>query len=217
MGRGATKGPLSRPTTDLLPDPEWMPLSADDRIPRVPVARALFVLSLLASTTAIASTVVPLSVSDMTGRSRQIFHGVCIEARADIVDGDIVTRFRFAVAEGLKGVPTDTLDVVLPGGTLDGIRYRITGMPNFVPGEEVVLFLTRPDSAGRVWPVGLAQGGFRVRRETDSPPRVRRNFAGLRFQGSARAAGIQADDLRLDDLLDEVRSLTGATATGDRR
>ncbi|MCH8335920.1 MAG: glutathione S-transferase N-terminal domain-containing protein [Proteobacteria bacterium] len=134
-----------------------------------------------------------------------------------LVDGDIVTRFRFAVAEGLKGVPTDTLEVVLPGGTLDGIRYRITGMPNFVPGEEVVLFLTRPDSAGRVWPVGLAQGGFRVRRETDSPPRVRRNFAGLRFQGSARAAGIQADDLRLDDLLDEVRSLTGATATGDRR
>ena len=195
-----------------------MPLSADDRISRVPVARALFVLSLLASTTAIASTVVPLSVSDMTGRARQIFHGVCIEAHADIVDGDIVTRFRFAVAEGLKGVPTtDTLDVVLPGGTLDGIRYRITGMPSFVPGEEVVLFLTRPDSAGRVWPVGLAQGGFRVRRETVGPARVRRNFAGLRFQGPARSAGIQADDLRLEDLLDEVRSLTGATATGDRR
>jgi hypothetical protein len=194
-----------------------MRLPADDRIPRVPVARALFVLSLLAAMTATASTVVPMSVSDMIGRSRQIFHGVCVEAHADILDGDIVTRFRFAVAEGLKGVPTtDTLDVVLPGGTFEGIRYRITGMPNFAPGEEVVLFLTRPDSAGRVWPVGLAQGGFRVRRETDGPPRVRRNFAGLRFQGSARAAGIQADDLRLDDLLDEVRSLTGATATGGK-
>ena len=48
-------------------------------------------------------------------------------------------------------------------------------------------------------------------------PRVRRNFAGLGFQGSARAAGIHAGDLSLDDLLDEVRSLTGATATRDWR
>ena len=203
---------------NLPPDAESMYLPTDDRIPRVPDSRALFALLLLAWTTAAASTVVPLSVGDITERSRQIFHGVCIDSKADIVGGDVVTRLRFAVAEGLKGVAaTDTLDIVLPGGQIDGVRYRISGMPNFVPGEEVVLFLTGPDLSGRVWPVGLAQGGFRVRRETDGTPRVRRNFAGLRFQGSARAAGIQAGDLRLDDLLDEVRSLTGATATGDWR
>ncbi len=182
----------------------------------MPVMALLALLLLCACERAAASTVLPLSISDLTGRSRQIFHGVCIDTQADLIDGDPVTHVRFVVVEPLKGMTTiDTLSVLLPGGEIDGIRYHISGMPAFMPDEEVVLFLSGLDGAGRVWPVGLAQGDFRVRRQPQTAPRVRRDFDGLRFQGSARAAALPVHDLALDELLDEIRSLTGAP--GDSR
>lgn len=173
-------------------------------------------LVILMLSTVSASTVLPLSVVDLTERSGKIFHGVCVQSSPDVVDGDIVTRLRFVVSESLKGMAdTDSLSVVLPGGTIDGVRYHISGMPDFVVGEEVVLFLTGPDTAGRTWPVGLAQGDFRVRRRDEGAPRTRRDFEGLKFQASARPAGpapiIPPLDLPLADLLDEIRTLTNST------
>jgi hypothetical protein len=173
-------------------------------------------LLLLTSSAAMASTVVPLSVIEMTGRSQQIFHGVCLDAEADIVDGDLVTRLRFRVSESLKGAPADTLSVVLPGGVVDGIRYRISGMPEFSIGEEVVLFLTEPDSRGRAWPVGLAQGDFKVRRSEDGPPQVQRSMKDLHFQGAARTTSatpveLPSSDVPLRDLLVQIRSATSAS------
>lgn len=176
----------------------------------------ILALLLLTVSNALASTVVPLSVVEMTVRSQQIFHGICVDARADIVDGDLVTRLRFRVNESLKGsAAADTLCVVLPGGVVDGIRYRISGMPEFAVGDEVVLFLTGPDDSGRAWPIGLAQGDFHVHRTEDRAPQVQRNMKELQFQGSARTASPAAvqlppSDLLLSELLAEIRSATGA-------
>ena len=176
----------------------------------------LLLAVLLTWTTSSASTVVPLSVVELAGRSQQIFHGICIAARASMTNGDVGTHLQFVVTEQLKGVsPTDTLSIILPGGELDGIRYQISGMPSFRPGEEVVLFLTDTDAAGHVWPVGLAQGGFHVRRSAGKEPRVRRDHSELRFEGSARAAGLVSEDLPLQELLEQVRAITGVP--GDAR
>jgi hypothetical protein len=181
-----------------------------------PWSLRLLLAVLLAWTAASASTVVPLSVAELAGRSQQIFHGVCVAAEASMTNGEVSTHLRFVVAEHLKGVaPADTLSISLPGGELDGIRYQISGMPSFRPGQEVVLFLTDTDNAGRVWPVGLAQGGFHVRRSAGKEPRVRRDHSELRFEGSARVAGIVSEDLPLEQLLDQVRALTGVP--GDPR
>ena len=167
----------------------------------------LALLCMAASVT--ASTVVPLSVAELTSRSQQIFHGICLDSHSIMEGGEVATHLRFLVSEHLKGLEQpDTLSVILPGGELNGTRFQISGMPGFSPGEEVVLFLTGADPSGRVWPVGLAQGGFHVRRSNDGAARVRRDYSELRFQGSARTAGIPADDLSLEELLEEVRART---------
>lgn len=189
-----------------------------NRYPRTPRRCAAFVLAaigvLLTTGQAMASTVVALNVDELTDRSRQIFHGVCIESHAAIEAGDIVTRLRFAVAEDLRGADADTVDIVLPGGVMDGQRYSISGMPTFTVGQEVVLFLSEPDDAGRVWPIGLAQGGFHVQRPAGKPARVRRDYSELRFhESAARPAAAATRDLRLDDLLRAVRART-APASG---
>ena len=69
---------------NLPPDAESMHLPADDRIPRVPDSRALFALLLLAWTTATASTVVPLSVGDMTERAYR--RGDALAKRRQLID-----------------------------------------------------------------------------------------------------------------------------------
>lgn len=178
--------------------------------PRAQLVCLLSMVLLLATVTASpASTVLALDVDDLTDRSQQIFHGTCIDAGSAIESGNVVTRLRFAVAEGLKGSGSDTLDVVLPGGLMHGQRYSISGMPEFAVGQEVVLFLSAPDASGRVWPTGLAQGGFHVQRDSDGSARVRRDHSGLAFHGSARPVAQPAQDMNLDDLLSAVRTQMG--------
>jgi len=64
------------------------------------------------------------------------------------------------VLEAWKGNATGRLTVVQPGGEVDGIGQRVSGVAELGPGEEVVLFLERTGSLHRV--VGLAQGVYRV-------------------------------------------------------
>jgi hypothetical protein len=170
-------------------------------------------LALLAALPATASTVLPLTVDDLTDRADRVFHGICLDARGEKHDGRIVTRARFVVREGLKGAVTDTLDLLLPGGVAEGVRTTISGMPAFAAGQEVVLFLTEEDRIGRVWPVGLAQGGFRVNRDGRSA-RVRRDLDAVDFGAAGRPAAPPAREMLLDDLLDQVRRNAG---TQDRR
>lgn len=164
-----------------------------------------------------ASTVVPLSLADLATRAERIFHGTCLQTAAESVDGEIATRVTFAVAEGLKGTAADTLVLWLPGGQLGGVRDEIAGMPAFAPGDEVVLFVTETDAIGRVWPVGLGQGHFRVQRGDDRPASVSRDLQGLHPPaGAARPAGPRAPT-SLDDLLGQVRALVGDPARDPAR
>jgi hypothetical protein len=67
-----------------------------------------------------------------------------------------------AVWHSADASPGDTVVVRTLGGVVDGIGQRVSGVPRFEPGSDVVLFLTDlPRGAGyRV--VGLSQGAFRV-------------------------------------------------------
>ena len=110
----------------------------------------------------------------LTENAARIFTGVCHSAKSVIVDGRIATRYVFSVRRIVKGEQLDEIDFIVAGGELNGERSHIAGMPRFRRGEEVVLFLTREDRLGRVWPVGLAQGKLRVHRGAsgDEVPRV---------------------------------------------
>ena len=76
----------------------------------------------------------------------------------------IYTTWTFTVDEALAGPDGDRLTLVLPGGTVGRWSQRAFGVPDFEPGEPVVLFL-RGDP--RPVPVGLNQGVLRLDPDTD--------------------------------------------------
>lgn len=163
-----------------------------------------------------ASTVLPLTLADLADRSERVFHGVCLQTRSALIDGQIVTVAEFSVRESLKGHHrADTLTLTFPGGEHDGVRSGIAGLPQMHAGREVVLFVTESDRVGRVWPVGLAQGEFRVYRQDGHTPRVRRDFSEIDFAGRSKPAGALATEMTLPDLLQDIRALT--TDSGGRR
>jgi len=114
-------------------------------------------------------------------------------------------------------LPGKTLQVVLPGGTLDGIGQLVPGSPELVPGTEVVLFLERVRHG--YTPVGLGLGVFRVERSPlpERPAVAVRDLSDLSFvppRGTPPAgadvadAGTPVDALPLTDLLEAVDHAT---------
>jgi hypothetical protein len=175
---------------------------------------------LLACSVAGATTVERLDLPDLTSQADEVFLGTCQAAQAVEVDGRTCTRYTFRVDRVLKGVAQQQCELVLPGGSLNGVSMRIQGMPSFVPGEEAVLFLvgTRP---GPVWPLGLGQGAFRVLRGGAArTARVVQQLDGLSLRpaGAAKpavAAGGGTGVMELDELLAQVRSLLRTSSGGD--
>src|SRR5262245_40866133 len=57
-----------------------------------------------------------LSLKEMTEGASVIVTGKCLETRSQWIDRDLVTLATVSVTEAVKGDPSDTLTVVLPGG-----------------------------------------------------------------------------------------------------
>ena len=122
-----------------------------------------------------ATTVVRFGFDSLCERAETIAHVRCVSRNSfkDNGRGEIVTRHRFRVIAPVKGNPGDEIVLTLPGGTADGQRLHIPGIPEFGVDEEVVLFLTGPDGHGSPWPLGLGQGCYRVLEARDGHARVR--------------------------------------------
>jgi hypothetical protein len=63
------------------------------------------------------------------------------EATAEPGMHGVQTRVRLDQVRALKGKCAQSLDVILPGGTDGAQRIRVPGTPEFLPDENVVLFL----------------------------------------------------------------------------
>jgi hypothetical protein len=117
---------------------------------------------LLAAAPALASTAIQLDVASLTAASSDVVRGRVLSSAAAWT-GDhrrIVTRVEVEVLETWKGAASGRVTVVQPGGVVDGIGQRVSGVAPLGTGEEVVLFLERTGPYHRV--VGLAQGVYRV-------------------------------------------------------
>ncbi|MCP3142412.1 matrixin family metalloprotease [Pyxidicoccus xibeiensis] len=140
-------------------------------------ARTLSLSSLLAlfflTPTVHASTLMALDVPSLTRGSDLVVRGKVMGTTSRWLPGTgrIVTDVRLAVDEALMGaVAHDSLTLVQPGGTVDGIHQQVSGSADLWPGEEVVLFLARGLDGLHV--VGLSQGRFRVVPAADGEVRL---------------------------------------------
>ena len=121
-----------------------------------------------------------LTLADATWREMLGLADCVVAARVASIDSErsqapgdhgIRTRMRLEQVRVLSGKSKLTsLDVLLPGGTLDGKTVRVPGAPRFSDGEAVVLFLRRTDANdSEFYLCGHGLGVLRVRGESVVP------------------------------------------------
>ncbi len=113
---------------------------------------------------AFATTVIPLSESELTQSATAIVQGqvTTIESFQDPQTGKFFTHITLTVEEILKGtINGSELTIKQPGGRVGDSGSWIEGSPEFTHGERVLLFVTKNnDGSGRV--AHLYQGKFSI-------------------------------------------------------
>jgi hypothetical protein len=139
-----------------------------------------FVASILVTSIAGATVLVPAEFAEIVGGSEIIAYARVVDVRPEWADGrrwidSVVTA---EVVSYLKGGPSgrttvedETIAFKVPGGRLGRYRSVVVGAPVFAPGDEAVLFLkARGESLPDIF--GLNQGVFRVRVDSRTGQRM---------------------------------------------
>src|SRR5262249_23560722 len=105
------------------------------------------------------ATLERLSFEDLATRSTMIVRGKVGESWAAMTNGIIYTHYKIQVTESLKGGSKGSVEVMVPGGTVNGLRQAVSGSPVLNSGDEFVFFLWT-SKAGITWITGLTQGLF---------------------------------------------------------
>lgn len=114
------------------------------------------VLSLVPSP---AATLSRLSLDDMINQSTAIVRVRVSGSYAAWRGPVIYTYYRTQVLEHWKGAADTSVDVALPGGTVNGSRQDFPGTPQLSEGKEYLLFLWTSRN-GLTQIIGLTQGLF---------------------------------------------------------
>jgi hypothetical protein len=161
-----------------------------------------FVASVLVTSIAGATVLVPAEFNEIVGGSEIIAYARIVDVRPEWADGrrwidSVVTA---EVVSYLKGGPHETLTFKVPGGRLGRYRSVVVGAPVFAPGDEAVLFLR---ARGEALPdiFGLNQGVFRVRVDSRTgqrmvvPPPVTASASGASDSAAGAAQPVKRGSL----------------------
>ena len=127
---------------------------------------SLFVATLTLCAPVGAVSVRLVALNEVIDSAAIVFQGTCTGNRIerDTTTNLIVTYTTFAVSDHLKGDVSSVHTIKQIGGEMPAgeLSFKVSGVPNFVVGEEYVVFLAGVSAAGFSSPVGLAQGKFFV-------------------------------------------------------
>jgi hypothetical protein len=120
-----------------------------------------FVVALFLFTVPVfATTFVVRDDRDLIGRSHAIVMGTALDSYPQwSEEGGVETLTIFSVTEVIKGKVSPTINIVEPGGSIDGMSTILSGVPHFERGEKALLFL-RKIGADRWAVADLAVGKF---------------------------------------------------------
>jgi len=89
-----------------------------------------------------SSTHHALDLATLTERSERIIQGEVVAVQPKEARDGIRTTYTVVVYDTLLGLPLEEVTVTLPGGRMGDIVQRVSGVPLYKEGDEVVLFLT---------------------------------------------------------------------------
>lgn len=137
----------------------------DVRLMRAAKRNALvLVITLAMATMAGATTLERMSLKKMAAAAPVIVRARCAGNSVARDEGEIWTLTSFDVEETWRGAPLARITVRLLGGRMGEITSHVSGVPTFLPGEDVVLFL-QPTVHGDLSVVSWEQGTFRIHRQ----------------------------------------------------
>jgi hypothetical protein len=172
----------------------------------------LLSLAVLGASQASASTVVAMSLEQMTDHAQSIFIGRVAGIRADwnAERTRIYTYVTLSVERYLKGGSGSKMETIrLLGGQVGPYRAIVSGTPLFEVGEDVLLFVA---GAGARIPtvLGLSLGKFTIVSEAGGERILKRDISSLMIQDyrtDSRKPGDPVTRYRLSDVESKIRAL----------
>ena len=119
------------------------------------------------SLSASATSLVELDLKDLVDGSTMVVVGEAIaQENANTNDGAF-TNTTFSVSDNITGGAVGNVTVSVPGGFYNNGKYKLRetypGAPSFLPGMEVLMFLSDQAGNGNYSVVGFSQGALLVR------------------------------------------------------
>jgi hypothetical protein len=173
--------------------------------------KRLFILALLVAPLWCA-TLERLSFDDLAAKSTAIVRGKVLDSWPAMTGGVIYTHYKVQVAETFKGPAQSSVEVMVPGGTLNGAHQTFAGSPSLNVGDNFVFFLWTSKS-GITWITGLTQGLFNLPADGDSDPTASRPAS--RELMLDPVTGKQVKDTAMNMRMSELRTrIAAAVAKG---
>lgn len=105
------------------------------------------------------ATLERLTLDDMISKSSAIVRGKVADSWTALTGSVIYTHYKIQASETYKGNARNLLEIVVTGGTVNGIHQNFSGSPTLNKGSEFVFFLWT-SKAGLTQIIGLTQGLF---------------------------------------------------------
>ena len=135
--------------------------------------RHLF-LSILTLANLSATTLERLTMDQIIAKSTYIVRAKVLNGTGMLSNRAIYTKYSIQVTETLKGSPTPSISVLVPGGTASGLSQSIAGAPKLTMNAEMVLFLWQSPK-GQLMVIGMQQGAFDVQKDSAGQQFISRN------------------------------------------
>jgi hypothetical protein len=160
------------------------------------------------------ATLERLSLDDLIARSAAIVRGTVSDSWAAFTGSIIYTHYIIQVGETLKGASRNRVEIVVTGGTVNGLSQNFSGSPTLAKGDEFVFFLWT-SKAGLTQIMGLTQGLFALPENGSSDPTATRPPTRELMLDPATAHPVKdaALSMRLSDLRSRIAK-TPATGKG---
>lgn len=147
-----------------------------------------------------AGTVQRMDWAELTQSCEQALEGRVIAVHSrPTARGSIETQVRMQVSRRHYGGSGVEQIFRIPGGVLaDGRGLLVPGMPRFLVGQELLLFLSAESTAGWRVPVGLAQGRWLIQRDAQGKKFLTRELVDVDAEGTGAKTRVDYESALLE-------------------